>query len=123
MMTEAEVHRIHTELFYGALKTRDFAALDRLYSERYMLVRSDGSVLNKRQVLKDLRDQGLTFESIDLEREEIRVVGSVAILTGESRTVSSRDGRTSRAHFRLVALYVEEDAGIRIVHFQSTNLE
>jgi ketosteroid isomerase-like protein len=120
-MTEAEVHRVHTETFYRALKTRDFAPLEGLYSERYMLVRSDGSVLDKEQVLKDLRDRGLTFESIDLEREEVRVFGSVAILTGESTTVSSRDGRTTRAHFRLVAVYVEEDEGIRLVHFQSTN--
>jgi ketosteroid isomerase-like protein len=121
-MTEAEVRRVHIESFYRALKTSDFATLDRLYSERYMLVRSDGSVLNKQQVLKDLRDQGLTFESIDLEREEIRVFGSVAILTGESRTVSSRDGRTTRVHIRLVAVYAEVDAGIRLVHFQSTNM-
>jgi DNA-binding transcriptional MocR family regulator len=63
-MTEAEVHKIHTESFYRALKTRNFAKLERLYSERYMLVRSDGSVLNKEQVLKDLRDQGLTFAPI-----------------------------------------------------------
>jgi hypothetical protein len=32
-----------------------------------MLVRPDGSVLNKGQVLKDLREQGLTFRSIDLK--------------------------------------------------------
>jgi len=119
-MTEAEVRRVHTESFYGALRTRDFATLERLYSERYMLVRSDGSVLNKQQVLKDLRDQGLTFESIELEQEEVRLFGSVAILTGESRTVSSRDGRSTRSHFRLVAVYVKEDADIRLAYFQST---
>jgi ketosteroid isomerase-like protein len=122
-MTEAEVRRIHTVSFYGALKTRDFATLDRLYSERYMLVRSDGSVLNKQQLLKDLREQGLTFESIDLEREDVRVFGSVAILTGESRTVSSRDGATTRAHFRLIAVYAEDETGVRLVYFQSTNIQ
>jgi hypothetical protein len=87
-----------------------------------MLVRSDGSVLNKQQVLKDLRDQGLTFETIELEREEVRLFGSVAILTGESRTVSCRDGRSTRSHFRLIAVYAKEDSGIRLVHLQSTNL-
>jgi ketosteroid isomerase-like protein len=121
-MTEAEVRRVHTESFYGALKTRDFGTLERLYSERYMLVRSDGSVLNKQQVLEDLRHLGLTFESIDLEREEVRVFGSVAILTGESRTVSSRDGKSTRAHFRLLAVYADEEAGIRLICFQSTNV-
>jgi hypothetical protein len=121
-MTEAEVLTVHTESFYGALKTRDFATLERLYSERYMLVRSDGSVLNKHQVLRDLRDQGLTFESIELKLEEVRVFGSAAILTGESKTVSCRDSTRTRAHFRLVAVYAEEEVGIRLVHFQSTDL-
>lgn len=83
-MTEAEVRRVHTESFYAALKTRDFFTLEGLYSERYMLIRSDGSVLNKQQVLKDLREQGLTFESITLEREEVRLFGSAAILSGKA---------------------------------------
>ena len=121
-MTEAEVRTVHIESFYGALKTKDYLTLESLYSERYMLVRSDGSVLNKQDVFKDLRDQGLTFASIDLEREEVRVFGSVAILTGESRTVSSRNGESTRTHFRIAAVYAEEDAGIRLVHFQSTNM-
>jgi ketosteroid isomerase-like protein len=122
-MTEAEVLRIHTNGFYGALKSQDFAALEELYSDRYMLVRPDGSSLNKQQVLKDLREQGLVFESIGLEQEQVRLFGSVAILTGESRTVSSRGGTTSRAHFRLAAVYSQEDGGmIRLVHFQSTGL-
>jgi hypothetical protein len=69
-----------------------------------MLVRPDGSILNKQQVLNDLREQGLVFQSINLEREQIRLLGSVAILTGESRTVSARGGITTRAHFRLVAV-------------------
>ena len=121
-MTEAEVLRIHTNCFYGALKSQDFVALEGLYSDRYMLVRPDGSILNKQQVLNDLREQGLAFQSIDLEREQVRLFGSVAILTGESRAVSSRGGNTTRAHFRLIAVYVEDDTGIRLVHFQSTNM-
>jgi hypothetical protein len=121
-MTEAEALRIHTDSFYGALKSQDSVTLEKLYSERYMLIRSDGSVLNKQQVLRDLRERGLTFQSIELEREQVRLLGSVAILTGESRTVSCRDDNTTRAHFRLAALYSQEDTGIQLVHFQSTNL-
>ncbi len=99
-----------------------------------MLVRSDGSVLNREQVLKDLRDGGLRFQSIDLQNAEVRLCGSAAILTGESTTVSSRheelsgdeksssNGKESRAHFRFVAVYAQEEDGIRLTHFQSTNL-
>ncbi len=98
-MKEAEVLVIHRDSFYGALKSQDFATLEELYSDQYMLVRSDGSVLDKQQVLKDLREGGLTFQSIDLQGEQVRLFGSVAILTAESRTVSSRHGNEESRAF------------------------
>jgi hypothetical protein len=42
-----EVLRIHKEVFYGALKSQNYTALEELYSDDYMLARCDGSVLNK----------------------------------------------------------------------------
>jgi hypothetical protein len=122
-MTEPEVLSFHTESFYGALKRLDLAMLDEIYSDRYMLVRPDGSVLNKQQVLKDLEDRRLTFQSIEIRQAQVRLLGSVAILSGESTTVSSRDGNETRSQFRLVAVYVEEDTVIKLMHFQSTYLK
>ncbi len=121
-MTEADVFRTHVYLFYGALKNRDWDELAAIYSDDYMLVRPDGSVLNKQEVFKDLRDQGLVFHSIELEHQNVRVYGTVGVLTGESKTVTSRNGKESQAHFRLVAVYAEEGDAIRVVHFQSTML-
>jgi ketosteroid isomerase-like protein len=120
--TAEDVLRVHTDGFNRALRVQDYAALDAIYSKRYMLVRPDGSVLNKEQVLRDLREQGLTFHRIDLQDSIVRVFGSAAILTAESRTVSSRNGKTADAHFRLVAVYTQEGDAIRLVHFQSTLL-
>jgi len=98
-MTAEQVLRLHTEGFNRALKQQDYSALETIYSDMYMLVRPDGSVLNKGQVLKDLREQGLTFHSSDLKDASVRVLGSTAILTAESRTVSSRSGRNRRRTF------------------------
>src|SRR5260370_13773062 len=120
LMTAEQVLRLHTEVFNRALKQQDYGALEMIYSDMYMLVRPDGSVLKKGQVLKDLREQGLTFHSIVLKDASVRVLGSTAILTAESRTVSSRNGKESQAHFRLVAVYGQEGGAIRLVHFQST---
>ncbi len=119
-MTAEQVLQLHSEGFNRALKQQDYRALEGIYSETYMLVRPDGSVLNKQQVLKDLREQGLRIHSIELEDAVVRVVGSAAILTAASQTVSSRNGRESQAHFRLVAVYGQEGGAIRLVHFQST---
>ena len=119
-MTAEDVLRLHTDGFNRALLHQDYAALEAIYSERYMLVRPDGSVLNKEQVLKDLREQGLTFHRIDLEDPVIRVFGSAAILTAESKTTSSRNGKSTDSYVRLVAVYAQEGDVTRLVHFQST---
>ena len=79
-----------------------------------------GSGLNEQQVLKDLREQGLVFQSIDLEGVQVRLFGPVVILTGESRAISTRGSTTSRSQFRLAAVYSQEQAGVQLVHFQST---
>src|ERR1700722_7902278 len=121
-MTEEEILSIHTVIFNRALKEQDYTALERLYASDYMLVRPDGSVLNKQDVLQDLRSGGLRFHSIEPGLAEVRVYGSTAVLTAESQAVSSRDGVESRSHFRLIALYVQQGQSIKLVHFQSTSL-
>jgi len=121
-MTKEEVVKIHTDVFYGSLKSQNYAGLEELYSEEYMLVRPDGSVLNKQEVLQDLRSNGLRFHSIDPRQLVARVYGFAGVVTGESRTVTSRNGVESRAHFRFIAVYSRVGDSIRLVHFQSTTL-
>ena len=121
-MTVAEILSIHTDIFNRALKEQDYATLEGLYAGDYMLVRPDGSVLNKQEVLQDLRSGGLRFHSIELSQTEVRMYGSTAVLTAESQAVSSRNGIESRFHFRLIGVYVQQGQSIKLVHFQSTFL-
>jgi|SRR5580704_8727941 ketosteroid isomerase-like protein len=121
-MTAEEILSIHTDIFNRALKEQDYAALEGLYAGDYMLVRPDGSVLNKKEVLQDLRSGGLRFHSIDLSQTDVRVYGATAFLTAECQAVSSRSGVESRSHFRLVAVYLQQGQSIKLVYFQSTSL-
>ena len=121
-MTADEILSIHADIFNRALKEQDYSALEELYAGDYMLVRPDGSVLNKKDVLQDLRGGGLRFHSIELSQPEVRMYGSTAVLTAESQAVSSRNGVESRSHFRLIAVYVQQGQSIKLVHFQSTFL-
>src|ERR1700722_17365439 len=59
-MTAEDVIRTHTEGFNRALTTHDLEALSAIYADDYMLVRPDGSVLGKEDVLPDL---GVTVSS------------------------------------------------------------
>jgi hypothetical protein len=121
-MTAEEILSIHTDTFNRALKEQDYIALETLYADDYMLVRPDGSVLNRQEVLQDLRSGGLRVHSIELGQTEVRLYGATAVLTAESQVVSSRNGLESRSHFRLIALYVQQRQSIKLAHFQSTSL-
>jgi len=121
-MNAQDVLKVHHEQFYGALLSGDLNALSKLYSDDYRLVRSDGSTLNKEQVLRDLRDGGLAFTSIILCIEDVRIFEKAAVVIGESRTTATRSGLTTSLQFRIVAIYEQIDTTLRLTYFQSTQL-
>ena len=121
-MNAQDVLKVHYGQFYGALLSGDLNALAALYSDNYRLVRSDGSMLNKEQVLRDLREGGLAFTSIMLCIEDVRVFETTAMVIGESRATAIRGGFTTSTQFRLVAVYEQVDSALRLSYFQSTNL-
>jgi hypothetical protein len=79
---------MHTEVVYGALKSQHYATLEDLYSDDYMLVRPDGSVLNRQEVVQDLRTNRLTFHAIALCQSKGRIL----------RANSGADGRKQNRH-------------------------
>jgi ketosteroid isomerase-like protein len=121
-VTRDDVIRTHTERFNRALTTHDLDALSAIYADDYMLVRPDGSVLAKEEVLRDLGAGGLRFTSIELANVSVRIYGQTALLTADSRTVSSRNGDEMSARIRLLAVYVGDRGRLRLAHFQSVSL-
>src|SRR5271154_3217580 len=121
-LTAEEVSRTHREDFYGALRKNDLAKLSQIYADDYMLVRPDGSVFSKAQILDDLKTHSMRFSSIELANEKIRIYGLVGILTGDSKITTVRDGKESRTEFRLVAVYSKQNDVVQLVHFQSSPL-
>jgi ketosteroid isomerase-like protein len=120
-MTETEVLSAH-DRFNRALKSQDWGELAAIYSDDYMLVRPDGSVLSKEEILADLQTGGLAIMAIEIAEVKVRIHGDAAILTAASHTVTSRQGKEAKSHFRLVAVYVNDRGRPRLVHFQSVSL-
>jgi ketosteroid isomerase-like protein len=121
-ITADDVMRTHCEDFYGALRKNDLEKLSRIYSDDYMLVRPDGNAFSKAQILDDLRTHAMSFKSIELTNEKIRILGSVGILTGDSTITTVRDRTSGKSAFRLVAIYSKQNGRIELVHFQSSPL-
>ena len=121
-MTVEDVVRTHTEGFNRALTTRDLDALSAIYADDYMLVRPDGSLLGKDDVLRDLRAGGLRFTSIEIANVRVRIYDQTALLTGDGRTVASRNGAEVSGRIRLLAVYVHDRSRLRLAHFQSASL-
>jgi hypothetical protein len=121
-MTAEQILSIHTDIFNRAPMEQGYAALEGLHAGDYMLVRPDGSVLNKQEVLQDLRSGRLRFHSLDLGQTEVRMYGATAVLTAEAkRSAHGMEWRAVRT-FRLIAVYVQQGQSIKLVHFQSTSL-
>lgn len=68
-----------------------------------VLVRPDDSVLSKVQILEDLKFHPITFKELQLTNEQVRIHGSVGILTGITRTVSVWDGKESNVRSQMSA--------------------
>jgi ketosteroid isomerase-like protein len=121
-MTSEDVIRTHAEGFSRALTTHNLEALSAIYADDYMLVRPDGSVLSKEDVLRDLGAGGLRVKSIELAHVSVRIYNQTALLTGDSVTVTSRNGDEVSARFRFLAVYVQDRSRLRLAHFQSVSL-
>ena len=121
-MNQEIVLKTHRDIFYQALLHQDWSSLADLYADDYTLVRSNGTALTKQEVLTDLETGDLACASIELTNERVRLIGPVAILTGDSRTIAERAGVIFESCFRLVAVYVETEEGLRLLHFQSTDI-
>src|SRR5260370_20257191 len=96
-MTEGEVLRTHVDLFNGALKSRAWDQLAAIYSDDYTLVRPDGSVLSKEEVVTDLRIGGLEVNEIEIADLKVRIHGDTSVLTATSRTTTSRQGKEAKS--------------------------
>ena len=89
-MTADELVRTH-QGFNGAVVRNDLAELSNFYANDYMLVRPDGSMFSKDQILAELKGHPMNLRSIELTNEKIRIYGQVGILAGDNNTVTLRD--------------------------------
>jgi ketosteroid isomerase-like protein len=121
MISKEEV-RVSFEEFQQALKSGDTSSLEHIYADDYILVRPNGDILRKEEILADLSRHSMKFTSFEVNDVLIRTKGSVGILTADVRSIAVRDGVEIKAHAIQVAILSKENQRITISHFQSTTI-
>lgn len=120
-ITQQEVLTFYNA-FLEILKSGDIPSLETIYAEAYLLIRSNGDTLNKKEILADLHQHSMHFTSLEASEVLIRIKGSVGILTAVVRSTAVRDGVEIKSHTRQLAIVSKENNQITISHFQSTNI-
>jgi len=104
------------------LKSGDIPLIERIYADDYLLVRPNGDILNKQEILADLHRHPMTFTSFEVNDVLVRTKGSVGILTAAVRSTAVRDDVEIEAYARQLAIVSKQNERITISHFQPTNV-
>jgi ketosteroid isomerase-like protein len=80
---EHEVRTVERE-WGDAFERRDFAALDRIMADEYILTDPLGNVRGKAESLAALETNEVLFESTKSDNVNVRINGDTAVVTGRS---------------------------------------
>ena len=121
ILLNAEIEECYWQ-FVDALKTGNLAVLEKIYAEDYLLVRPNGDIHSKREILADLKAHHMLFTKYATMHLAIKVHVMVGILTAEIISTALRDGKEGTAHVRQIAIFIKKGKVITLTYFQSTNI-
>jgi len=121
-IAEDEVQKTF-DAFIAALSAGDYQTLGDLYDEDYLLVRPDGTVLGKSDILNDLKEHSMVLFSYETTPISLKTKGTVGILSTEAKSTFICDGRRqAKTHSLQIVIFVKTGSVVTITHFQSTNV-
>ena len=109
--------------FFTALIEGDQAALNRILADDFQLIDvMTGSTVSKAALREILGERGLRFDEINRIDYRVRIYGSTAIITGQTRMVGSFNGQRFELDSRYTHVFVEQGNGWRMVAAQGTQI-
>lgn len=120
---ETEIKKLVTDTA-AALARNDADALDKLYSENYMLVNLDGSVQNKSDRLASIRSGETKFDSFSYDEVSVRSnpEGTGAVSIARATASGMNKGRIVEGTVRVTQVWSKTAAGWRQVSGHATQI-
>lgn len=108
----------------AAVVKKDYAALDRVFSDDLAYTHSDGRLDTKKNFIEALRSGKQTYEAAEHQSIDVRVLGpDVAVVRGRLRMTAAAGGqKATPANFSILRVYQSKNGRWQLVAHQSARL-
>jgi len=101
----------------------DVVAMDKLLSDDYLGITSNGDVLTKAQQLDRMRTRAISITSLDFSDLNIKLRGQVAIVTSLAHVLGLSDNHPLDGSYRYTRIYQHlPSGGWQITNFEITRI-
>ena len=101
----------------------DWQTIARLNAPDFSEIAGTGLIRTGAQNVEAMRSGVLKFDKVDYSDQEVRLYGSVAIVTGIGHRSGSFGGSAFEQRFRYTRIYARQEGGWRVVFAQTTRIE
>jgi uncharacterized protein (TIGR02246 family) len=108
------------EAFRQASLANDASKLDALMADDCTAIVGPGLLVTKPQLLSALRDGSLVFDEVTFDDIVIRVYGNTAVVTHVMNIKERLSGTPLAGRYRTTRVFINADAGWRLIAFQNT---
>ena len=117
---DAEVVAALDEKYQAAVKANDFATMDKILADDFVLVTGAGKAFNKSDLLQEARSKSTVYEHQEDTERNVRVWGDTAVVTAKLWVKGSTEGRPVEYRLWFSDTYVRMPAGWRYVFGQAS---
>jgi ketosteroid isomerase-like protein len=101
----------------------DVATMDKLLSDDYIGISITGQVNTKAQQLDRMRMHKIALTRLDLGDTQVKLVGSIAIVTSRAEVEGTNDGAPLHGTYRYTRVYQRLPSGMwKITSFEATRV-
>jgi ketosteroid isomerase-like protein len=101
----------------------DVATMDKLLADDYIGISMTGQVNTKMQQLDRMRMHKVALTRLDLGERQVKLVGSIAIVTSRAEVEGTNEGATVKGTYRYTRVYQRLPTGSwKITSFEATRV-
>lgn len=111
------------EQWRAAQLAGDVTTMDKLLSDDYIGISITGQVNTKMQQLDRMRMRKVVLSKLDLGERQVKLIGSIAIVTSRAEVEGTNDGVPIQGTFRYTRVYQRLPSGAwKITSFEATRV-